>query len=71
LKGATKCLDIGFGSGFMSAAMRLLMTDIRNSLLFGVDHIRDFVAIAEDNFDRYLIFYKNIKSWGGRFNFRL
>jgi len=36
----------------MSAAMRLLMTDIKNSILFGIDHIRDFVAIAEDNFDK-------------------
>jgi tRNA A58 N-methylase Trm61 len=47
-----KCLDVGFGSGYLSLAMRLLMKKIPNAVLFGIDHVRDFIVMAEENIEK-------------------
>jgi len=39
LKDASKCLDIGAGSGYLTIAMRLLMTKHKNAFVFGIEHI--------------------------------
>jgi tRNA A58 N-methylase Trm61 len=61
LKGAGKCLDVGYGSGYMTVAMRLLMKDMKNGVVFGIDHVRSFLPQAEDNLIRFG--HRDIKCW--------
>lgn len=48
LKNAKKCLDIGTGSGWMSLAMKKMMTD-EDSMVYALDHIEGILKLAEKN----------------------
>lgn len=72
LRRGDKCLDVGAGSGYLTVAMRLLMTHVKNAFVFGIEHVHELRDIAERNiieagFEDDILDYKLfVQKWDGR-----
>ena len=54
LQNASSVLDIGCGSGYLTAVMALMLEGKDNGYVYGIDHIEGIIADAAHNFEQVM-----------------